>query len=176
MINTKYNHNIGGAIRACSCWGFNTLLWTGERVDPKPYERLPREERMKGYKSVEWTRTDRPFDLLPKDVVPVCVELMPTSMPLTLFEHPENAVYVFGPEDGHVPQVYRRFCHHFVHIPTHHCLNVAAAINVTLAHRRIQRQMNGKEEILPLEEMLHEHRGVSNPETPVMDAVGWDGR
>ena len=174
IIDPKYPHNVAAAIRACACFEVKSLVWTGERVDPAKYRRLPREERMKGYKQVDFRRDERPFELLPKDCVPVCVEVFDSSEPLTTFEHPENAVYVFGPEDGRVPQVIRRLCHRFVHIPAHFCLNLSAAINVVLAHRLMSRQLAGKVPILPLREMLVEVRG--RVPTPNMDEIGWDGK
>ena len=174
IIDPKYPHNVAAAIRACACFEVKSLVWTGDRVDPAKYRRLPREERMKGYKQVDFRRDKRPFELLPKDCVPVCVEVFDSSEPLTTFEHPENAVYVFGPEDGRVPQVIRRLCHRFVHIPAHFCLNLSAAINVVLAHRLMSRQLAGKAPILPLREMLVEVRG--RIPTPNMDEVGWDGK
>lgn len=175
LIDPKYPHNVGGIIRACSCFGLKSLVWTGERVNPGKYERLPREERMKGYKRVEFRNHQRPFELFPRDSVPVCVEVFESSEPLTTFEHPEKAIYVFGPEDGRVPQVVRRLCHRFVHIPSHFCLNLSAAVNVVLAHRVMSRQLAGKQPILPLREMLYEVRGREEP-TPTMEKVGWDGK
>jgi tRNA(Leu) C34 or U34 (ribose-2'-O)-methylase TrmL len=135
LINPKYAHNVAAAIRACSCFGISSLVWTGGRVDPKQYDRLPREERMKGYKDVEWVQSAYPFDFYPKCVVPVCVEIGNGAMNLVDFSHPPQAVYVFGPEDGGVPQVIRRFCHHFIYIPSYHCLNLSAALNVVLYDR-----------------------------------------
>lgn len=175
LIDPKYPHNVGGIIRACSCFDIKSLVWTGERVNPAKYERLPREERMKGYKRVEFRNHQRPFELFAKEATPVCVEVFESSEPLTTFEHPENAIYVFGPEDGRVPQVIRRHCHRFVHIPAHFCLNLSAAVNVVLAHRLMSRQLAGKEPILPLREMLYEVRG-REAMTPTMDKVGWDGK
>ena len=173
LINPKFPHNVGGTIRACSCFGVESLVWTGLRVDASKYRRLPREERMKGYKSVLFSNNQRPFYLF-EDFTPVCVEVFDQSEPLTTFQHPENAVYVFGPEDGGVPQVIRRLCHRFVHIPAHFCLNLSAAVNVVLAHRLMSRQLHGQQPMLPLSEMLHEVRGGFL--TPTMDAVGWDGK
>ena len=175
LIDPKYPHNVGGIIRACSCFDIKSLVWTGERVNPAKYERLPREERMKGYKRVEFRNHQRPFELFAKEATPVCVEVFESSEPLTTFEHPENAIYVFGPEDGRVPQVIRRHCHRFVHIPAHFCLNLSAAANVVLAHRLMSRQLAGKQPILPLREMLYEVRG-REPMTPTMDKIGWDGK
>ena len=105
LVNPKYLHNIAAAIRAASCFDVTQLVWTGSRIDISPLERLPREERMKGYKDVVWThdKRDKPLAFFRSDVAPVCVELLEHSEPLTTFEHPENAVYVFGPEDGGVP-------------------------------------------------------------------------
>jgi len=173
LIDPKFSHNVGATIRACSCFGIESLVWTGGRIELSKYQRLPREERMKGYKSVQFENHHRPFDLFDA-FTPVCVEVYEQSEPLTTFEHPEDALYVFGPEDGKVPQVIRRLCHRFVHIPAHFCLNLSAAVNVLLAHRLMSRQLAGKEPLLPLREMLHEVRGEVL--TPVMDAVGWDGK
>ncbi len=171
LINPKYVHNVAAAIRAASCFGIYQLVWTGDRVDLDGLERLPREERMKGYRDVKWHRSERPFDSVANDVVPVCVELLENSEPLTTFIHPDKAVYMFGPEDGGVPQVMRRLCHRFVHIQAAHCLNLSAAINVVLHDRKVKRQMAGVEPILPTGQMLSEHRG------PMEIAVkGWDGK
>ena len=173
LINPKFSHNVGATIRACSCFGVESLVWTGSRIDVSTYGRLPREERMKGYKSVQFVNDQRPLELF-ENLTPVCVEVYEHSEPLTTFDHPENAVYVLGPEDGKVPQVIRRLCYRFVHIPARFCLNLSAAVNVVLAHRLMSRQLAGREALLPLHQMLHEIRGELL--TPVMDAVGWDGK
>jgi tRNA(Leu) C34 or U34 (ribose-2'-O)-methylase TrmL len=178
LINPKYDHNVGAALRACSCWGVPTLRWTGHRVvfDGRR-DRIPREERMKGYRDVDWGRTDRPLDGLAAPgrpaPVPVIVEVRQNSECLTTFEHPEEAVYIFGPEDGSVPRPYLVLGHRFVFIPTHHCLNLSAAVNVVLAHRRFSRQLAGLEEVATLADVLHEPRGGC---APTLDAIGWDGR
>lgn len=119
---------------------------------------------MKGYKDVEIVNCDRFFDQYDGvDVTPVAIELTRDSELLTDFVHPENALYVFGPEDGSISSVVLRHCHRFVAIPANHCLNLAAAVNVILYDRRLKRQMAGVEERLPVSEMLTEHRGfISN--------------
>jgi tRNA(Leu) C34 or U34 (ribose-2'-O)-methylase TrmL len=167
----KYSHNLAAAIRACACFEADQLFWTGKRFSFTDGERLPREERMKGYRSVRVSNTDRPFDHLPGDVEPVCIELIPSAQPLTTFVHPLDAAYVFGPEDGHVSQAFRGLCHHFVYIPAHHCLNLAAAINVVLADRIMKRQMAGDVPMVNLA-ALTERRGSDEIES----VVGWDGK
>ena len=115
---------------------------------------------MKGYRSVEINQDDQPFDRFDSGMVtPVAVELRPDAESLVTFEHPENALYVFGPEDGGVPKPIRLLCHRFVVIPTHHCLNLAAAVNVVLYDRRLKRMLAGVEPVGVASELLREHRG-----------------
>jgi hypothetical protein len=138
------------------------MWWTGNRVtlDVPRGQRLPREERMKGYRNVQLVRDDRVFDrFAPDSVTPVAVELRPQAESLVTFEHPEDTLYVFGPEDGSIPKVVRLLCHRFVVIPTHHCLNLAAAVNVVLYDRRLKRMLAGLEPLGPVRELLHEQRG-----------------
>jgi len=139
LHNPKYPHNVGAVVRALSCFGGKTLVFTGNRVSLTPPEnkgyRLPREERMKGYKDVTMINDDYPFNRFSKNVIPVAIEVRRNSTPLPIFEHPENAVYVFGPEDGSIPQVMLQHCQRFVVIPSKHCLNLAAAVNVILYDR-----------------------------------------
>src|SRR5262249_27073080 len=149
-----------------SCWGVGQLWWTGGRVtlDVPRGERLPREERMKGYRSVEMARDDRVFDRFEAgSVTPVAVELLPGAEPLVAFEHPEDALYVFGPEDGGLPRSVRLLCHRFVVTPTHHCLNLAAAVNVVLYDRRLKRTLAGLEPLGPVRDILRERRGPVRP-------------
>src|SRR6202451_2034474 len=107
LMNPKYPHNVGAALRACAAFGTDQLYVTGNRAQWEVTgkgQRLPREERMRAYKDkVELIRNDRPFDLV--SGVPIAVEVSPTAQPLATFTHPEDAVYVFGPEDGSVPKV-----------------------------------------------------------------------
>jgi tRNA(Leu) C34 or U34 (ribose-2'-O)-methylase TrmL len=179
LIDPKYPHNVGAVLRACSCFGLKQLWWTGSRVtiDPVKGERLPREERMKGYKEVALCPCDYPLDQFNESLraVPVAVEVRENSEPLTTFEHPDNAIYLFGPEDGSIPKPWLHRCHRFVHIPANHCLNLSTAAAVILAHRRMSRQLVGKEPILPLHQQLQEPRGAVGA-TPTLDNMGWDGK
>ena len=161
LINPKYPHNVGGVVRAASNFDFKQVWFTGDRVSLKPEKgtRLPREERMKGYQDVELRQHNYPLECF-EDAVPVAVELRPGCEQLPEFEHPENAVYLFGPEDGSIKSVFLQHCHRFVVIPSQHCLNLAAAVNVVLYDRMIKEWMMGKK--LP---ELKEARGWAEPPT-----------
>jgi tRNA C32,U32 (ribose-2'-O)-methylase TrmJ len=157
LINPKYPHNVGQAVRAVSVFGADALYMTGNRVETqgRPGYRLPREERLRG-KYVGVTKTQRPFDDT-RGLTPVAVELGAGFEDLSHFEHPENALYVFGPEDGGLTSVELAQCHRFVQIPGLHCLNLASAIAVTLAHRETKRVEAGGIPLRPVPEFEEIH-------------------
>lgn len=167
LVNPKFPHNVGAALRACSCFNVEQLWWTSNRVtlDHKEGYRLPREERMKGYKDVEMhiEKDGYIFDMFDSNVTPVAIELRPGSEMLPYFEHPENPLYVFGPEDGSLSKVQLMHCHKFVVIPTAHCVNLSAAVYLILYDRLLKRIQAGKECCYSIKEYLKEDRGfISN--------------
>jgi len=135
LINPKYSHNVGAALRAASCFGAKQVWWTGNRVRLDDKKRLPREERMKGFRDVELRNYDQIWDQFGPEVVPVAIELRQNSESLQSFVHPPNALYVFGPEDGSLGGNHLSRCHRFVVIPTKHCVNLAAAVYIILYDR-----------------------------------------
>lgn len=166
LINPKTPDNLGSILRTCSCYGVPQIWYTGNRIDlriPKVVRRvrttstnkyrLPREERMKGYAKCQIYQYERPFDMF-VDAVPVAVELVAGTQSLHSFEHPINAIYIFGPEDGSLNSMVLGQCHHFVSIPTQHCLNLAMAVGTVLYDRQAKLTPQ-----VTLEETLQEKRG-----------------
>lgn len=139
LIDPKYPRNLAGVIRSCAAYGVTELRYTGTRLDAAIARegRLPREERMKGYSSVRTLRSERPFDEF-RDLIPIAIEVRRDAEMLHEFEHPPNALYVFGPEDGGLTGVTARHCHRFVAIPTRHCLNLGVAVATTLYDRQVK--------------------------------------
>jgi len=127
---------------------------------------------MKGFSDVDIMLHDRPLDHFPKSVVPIAVELLPNSENLYQFEHPENAVYVFGPEDGSVDPAVRALCHRRVFIPTRHCVNLAAAVYLVLYDRKFKQYLAGTEPLDTVQGTLNEVRMWPNTGRP--DAHVWD--
>jgi tRNA(Leu) C34 or U34 (ribose-2'-O)-methylase TrmL len=161
-VNTKYGHNAASMLRLCSAYEIGQLWLTGDRWADGWDKRMPREERMKAYGDVSVFRTEEPLRAFGPDVTPVAVEVVRSAIPLPLFEHPDNPVYVFGPEDGSLPDWARRNCHLHVIIPTDHCLNLATAVATVLYDRRAKRQLAGLEAIRPSYATLREHRGFAD--------------
>jgi tRNA(Leu) C34 or U34 (ribose-2'-O)-methylase TrmL len=139
LIKPKFPNNLASIIRAASAFGVHQVWYTGNRIQMKEGDRVPREFRCKEYKNVELIKNDYPLKHF-ENYTPVAVELLNNSESLPYFEHPVNPIYIFGPEDGSIPQVMRCLCHKFIHIPTAHCINLAGAVYITL-YDRILKQM-----------------------------------
>jgi tRNA(Leu) C34 or U34 (ribose-2'-O)-methylase TrmL len=139
LMQPKYAHNVGQAVRIASCYGIGQVWYSGSRVKlATAGERLPREERMKGYSDVTLVNDPDPLGALiaaDPGAVPVAIELRPGAEPLPDFQHPERAIYVFGPEDGSLGGAVLKRCHRFVVIPTVHCLNLATSVGTVLYDR-----------------------------------------
>src|SRR4030095_5455133 len=104
------------------------------------------------------------------DTVTVAVEVRAGSEPLHSFEHPEDSLYVFGPEDGSIPKPLLPRCHRFVVIPTRHCLNLATAVATVLWDREYKRFLAGKVEA-PGTPGEREYRGlIEAPDDLVLPA------
>lgn len=149
LINPKYDHNVGSSVRAAATLGADAVWYTGNRVDfigSRGKERLPREERLREYSHVEWDRVNALtiFDeARARHLTPVAVEITPGAQNLVHFEHPENALYVFGPEDGSLGKAQLMHCHRFVEIPSKGCVNLSAAVYLVL-YDRLFKELRGE--------------------------------
>lgn len=136
LDNPKFPANVGAVFRTASAFGVLEVWATGLRAMSAiaNAERTPRELRMREYAHVRLISHGQPLRRFVGDVVPVAVEVT-GGEDLESFDHPQKAVYVFGPEDGNLSKALRLNCHRFVRIPTRHCLNLAQAVAVVLYDR-----------------------------------------
>lgn len=162
LVEPKHPENVAGALRACAAFDIPRLYVTGERVKPepsrKPAGRIRREFRLTEYQeATELVWCD--FPIHPKKTRIVAVEILPGSVPLTYFElksdgsimHPEECVYVFGPEDGTLGKAIRTLCTDFVIVPSQYCLNLACAVNIILWDRTFKRQLAGQSQLMRID-------------------------
>ena len=137
LVNVKDGYNLGGAMRAVQVFGGQLVVASGARA--KVCMRHP-TDTMKAWKHVPTILVDDVFDALPYDCMPIAVELNPNATPLWDFAHPERAMYVFGAEDATLGREVTDRCAATVFVPTKGCMNLAAAINVTLFARMAWRE------------------------------------
>lgn len=118
--------NLGGVMRAAKCYGAACVVLGGQR-----YKRSI-TDTTKAYRSIPTIALDDVMSGIPFDAVPVAVDLVEGAIQLHEYKHPRRAFYVFGPEDGTLGERILSRCRDRVMIPTAHCMNLAATVNVVL--------------------------------------------
>lgn len=132
LINPKSAVNVASILRACGCFGASSVFYTGERFN---HAQKFNADTQKMRRVIPTVGTDDLLAMKAKGAVSIVVELVEGAIPLPEFEHPENAFYIFGPEDGTVPASVVEQCDQVVYIPTTNSLNLAATANVVLYDR-----------------------------------------
>jgi tRNA(Leu) C34 or U34 (ribose-2'-O)-methylase TrmL len=95
---------------------------------------------MKAYRHIPTLYSDSLHDVIPVDCVPVAVDLIDGAKSLVTYKHPERAFYIFGPEDGTLGKAVTDWCRDVIYIPTNHCMNLAACVNVVLYDRMAKQE------------------------------------
>ena len=135
LENPKDAGNVGSVLRALGCYQADCVFYTGSRYDRAvkhgtDTRNVAEKAQMSHIRSLLLVK-----EQLPDDTRLICVELVVGATPLPEFEHPEHALYVFGPEDGSIPQEIINAADSVVYIPTVGCMNLAATVNVVLYDR-----------------------------------------
>jgi tRNA(Leu) C34 or U34 (ribose-2'-O)-methylase TrmL len=125
--------NVGSVLRAAHCYGAALVAITGKR-----YANAPTDPQ-KAYRHIPLIHTHELREAVPFDCVPVAIDLLEGARALHAYTHPERAFYIFGPEDGTLGSAITDWCRDKVYVPTHHCMNLAAAVNVVLYDRMAKR-------------------------------------
>jgi tRNA(Leu) C34 or U34 (ribose-2'-O)-methylase TrmL len=120
--------NIGSVLRASMCYGVAMVGIEGAR-----YARQA-SDTTAAFRHIPLLH-GKLLEMIPYDCVPVVVELRDDARSLVDYQHPERAFYVFGPEDGDVPERIASKCRDRIYVPTRFCMNLAATANVILYDR-----------------------------------------
>ena len=112
------------------------MFYTGVRY-PQALKRAGRSVDMsrKLGKDIPISQADCLIDSAPDDVKIVCIEFAENAIALPEFQHPERALYIFGPEDGSIEQEVVDKADYVVFVPTISCMNLSASVNVLLYDR-----------------------------------------
>lgn len=139
LDNPKTPANIGGALRACGCYGADLVVLGG----PRP-ERLSKlnTDTQKAWQHIPCVLVENIFDAIPYSTVPVAVDFLDGAIPLPRYVHPERAFYVFGAEDATLGKRILERCRDKIVVPTSYCMNLAATVNVVLYDRMAKGHAN----------------------------------
>ncbi|MCW9023312.1 MAG: RNA methyltransferase [Gammaproteobacteria bacterium] len=136
LINPKSPDNVGSVMRAAGNFQVDSVFYTGKRY-PRALMRNPAitDMRRKVGQNIPLTEVTSLIEEVPENMSIVCVEFAENAIPLPEYEHPENAFYIFGPEDGTLSQSIIDQADAVVYVPTIGCMNLAATVNVLLYDR-----------------------------------------
>ena len=123
---------MGSIIRSGGCYGVNSIFYSGQRYG---YARKYSTDTQNKANEIPLIGCHDVIEMKPKGARVVAVELVEGAIPLPAYHHPEQAFYIFGPEDGSVPQSTLNQCDDVVYVPTKGCMNLAATVNVLLYDR-----------------------------------------
>jgi tRNA(Leu) C34 or U34 (ribose-2'-O)-methylase TrmL len=129
LFNPKNQYNVGGVLRAAFCFGAAMVALTGIRY------RAHRTDTAGAFRHIPLLQVADLHEVIPYDCVPVAIERREDAIPLPLYDHPQRAFYIFGPEDGDISNAILGWCRDVVYVPTHHSLNLAAVVNIVLYDR-----------------------------------------
>ena len=125
----KTRINIGSVLRAAACYESALVAVSGSRYSHQV------TDTTKAWRHFPLLLVDDLRDAVPFDTIPVAVDLVDRAIELQDYHHPERAFYVFGPEDGTLDDSVLNWCRHRIVVPTNHCMNLAATVNVVLYDR-----------------------------------------
>ena len=132
LSNPKNPTNVGAVMRAAGCFRVDAVFYTGER-----YVRAARfnTDTKSVTDTIPLTGVDSLLEDVPAELKVICVEFAEDAIPLPEFKHPDNAIYIFGPEDGTLQQDLIDRADAIVYVPSIGSLNLAAVVNVVLYDR-----------------------------------------
>jgi len=132
LTNPKSATNVGAVMRAAGCFSVDAVLYTGSRYDRSV--KLNTDTK-KVSSTISLTNVEDLSAYKTNETKIICVDLVEGATPLPAFTHPNNALYIFGPEDGTIKQAVIDQADDVIYIPTIGCMNLAATVNVVLYDR-----------------------------------------
>jgi len=136
LVNPKSPNNVGSVMRAAANFRVDSVYYTGRRY-PRALMRNPDLPDMhrKVSLNIPLCEVSNLIEDAAGKLPVICVEFAVDAISLTEFQHPLNAFYIFGPEDGTIEQSTIDQAESVIYVPTVGCMNLAATVNVVLYDR-----------------------------------------
>ncbi|MBU2976960.1 RNA methyltransferase [Alteromonas sp. C1M14] len=143
LLNPKNPTNVASVLRAAGCYQASSVFYTGQRYG---YAKAFNADTQGMHKVIPNVGVPDLQQVKPKGAKAVIVELVEGAQPLPHYQHPDNAFYIFGPEDGSVSDDVLAWADDVVYIPTKGCMNLAATVNVVLYDRLAKSDFEASDE------------------------------
>jgi len=132
IVGSKNPLNVGTLWRSAGILGAGFIFTAGKRY---PHQA---SDTIKAYRHVPMFEYESGHDLIthmPKDCVPVAIEIDSRARRLEDYVHPERACYLLGAEDTGLPATVLERCRDIIVLPGDRCLNVSVAGSIVLYDR-----------------------------------------
>lgn len=149
LINPKNPINVGSVMRAGGNYRVEKVFYTGRRFSQaaKFNTELVNVGRKVG-REIPLVEVNCLMESVPDGADIVCVEFAENAISLPQYQHPSNAFYIFGPEDGSISQELINRANAVVYVPTIGCMNLAATVNVLLYDRLAKAPQSFEDNVL----------------------------
>ena len=139
LIHPKSPDNVSAVMRAAGNFRVDSVFYTGKRY-PRALMRnhdIPDMSR-KVSQNIPLSEAACLLEEAAMGMQIVCVEFAENAISLPDYQHPQNAMYIFGPEDGTISQDVIDRANAVVYVPTVGCMNLGATVNVVLYDRLLK--------------------------------------
>jgi len=144
LIDPKSPENVESVMRLAGNFSVESVYFSGERY-PKAAKLKPCTVDMsrKVSRDIPLIQVNDLIDdpiidfniNTPDDLKIVCVEFAENAILLPEYQHPKNALYIFGSEDRTISQQLIDRADDVVYVPTVSCTNLSATVSVVLYDR-----------------------------------------
>ncbi len=170
LTNPKTPTNVGAVMRAAGCYQADQIIYNGNRfAQAAKYHKntlatdtFNMQEKIPLLQVESFINIKDSLGSIPSSAKIICVDLVEGATPLPHFIHPEQAVYIFGPEDSSVKQDVIDIADDVVYIPTIGCMNLAATVNVLLYDRLAKSLTSQKDSMLADNALIRKSRDTNN--------------
>jgi len=136
LVNPKSPDNVGSVMRAAGNYRVDSVFFTGDRyLRALEFQTQAVNTGRQVGRNIPISKTDCLLNEALEDMKIVCIEFAENAISLPEYQHPEQALYIFGSEDGTISQDIIDKADAVVYVPTVGCMNLAATVNVVLYDR-----------------------------------------
>lgn len=133
LYHCKDDKNLGSVLRAAHAFNASFVSFSGNLTLPSHC--AMKTDTSRAVRQIPVFKDQNILMFKPALASLVCDELTDDATSLVTFRHPQQAYYVFGPENGSLSTSITDKANRVVKIPTTICLNLAAAVNIVLYDR-----------------------------------------
>lgn len=170
LTNPKTPTNVGAVMRAAGCYQADQIIYNGNRFAQaaKYHKQTLQTDTFNMQDKIPLIQVESFIDIkaslasIPPTAKIICVDLVEGAIPLPHFEHPEEAVYIFGPEDSSIKQDVIDIADDVVYVPTVGCMNLAATVNVLLYDRLAKSLLKQEGSTQTDNELIRKSRDTNN--------------